>query len=204
MKLYVDERGCYHEDMKYDGASDMENFRVCCEVFDTKNRVVFVEFGEMAGKNKGQLYVDISYTENGNCWWINPVEEYGLDSTEFSYNKQDVLRYINKLTGENYTKIVPYYECYVAEHYRNWTGSGLMMQWVRDHKDIMDVQLIHSYMSTYIKWDGRLWEWEKVIAENPKNAEYPDVTFSITRITDPERVKRLLENAVEVINTVTA
>lgn len=209
MKLYVQERGCYHKQMKYSGTSDMQNFRVCCEVFPKNDdRVVFFEF--MEGRcdfNRGKLIVDASYTdENHNTWRLDTEKEFGVKSSDYEYTRAGVLAFINAITGENYTEIVPYHDFYVHEHYKNWTGSGLMVQWARDHKGTVDnVSVINSYGSTWMVWDGNLWEWEKVEAEHPiTSVEYPDIIFCMNRVTDEERAARIIANGVEVINTMTA
>ena len=122
MKLYIQERGCYHKQMKYNGNSDMQNFRVCCEVFPKDDdRVVFFEF--MEGRcdfNRGKLMVDAEYTDElHQTWGMNVENEFGVKPSNYEYTRAGVLAFINAITGENYTEIVPYQDFYVHEHYKN-------------------------------------------------------------------------------------
>lgn len=204
MRLYVSEYGCYHDEMHYEGKSDMQNFRICCEVFDTKDRPVVCEFAEgAAGKWKGRLCASISYKDEHSNWWrVDHGRDYGIDSADYEYSREGVLQFVNAITGESYDEIVPFMECKANGVYVDYTGSGIMAQWVRQMNQMEkdDTKLINSFGSTFIIFRGKVWDYEKVLFDTyDPFADKMNVVFQITRVTDTEREQRILANACVAI-----
>ncbi len=225
--LYYEERGCFHDEMRYEGVSDMQNFRIFCEFEGKDGKHIYAEFSgydrepmKINGKKdpgfKNRLHASLSYEDERGCWGFTPAAPYmGIDTTKYNYTREDILRFINAVSAEHFTAIQPRLILDCKNHYSNFTGSGLMVhimkewkkQWSKREDFAREYEVLHYYDSTFLRIRGQIYEYAGIEEEkqNPENAPgYNDYKVRFDRITDTERAEKIKAEGIETLDTLTA
>lgn len=128
--LYLEKRGCdFWDDETVE--SDIKNYRVCThgeDIHGKDGRAYFLEFSlwrdrknartkhKITGKPLKHIHYDIinskglaigtQYTDTNGMSWRNVELERELNKENYSYNTADILKAVNRISTEQYDKIV--------------------------------------------------------------------------------------------------
>lgn len=214
--IYYEERGCFMTARNYNGESDMQNFRTCFEIIGKDGKKLWVELGgwdreAYKDKNgnkvpgfKNRIHASLSYTDERGSWGIF-APYCGVTSSDYSYTRSDVLRYINAISAEQYDEMQPRLILDCENHYSNCTGSGLIQHIVEDWRKFWDdrggkfsdeYKVLSSYGQHFLMIRGNVYEFAGIASEKPIDEKHSDFQVIFDRITDKERAERIIENAV--------
>lgn len=221
--LYYEERGCDMDPKYYDGISDVNNHRIVFfDVPGKDGKTFIIECGEYTRCLQGigvkkrrnfinRLHATLQYENERGCWGISG-EYCGINPVNYHYTMSDILRYINAISSEHYTKIQPREKIIVKNSYYNPTGESLMIQAVNDWREFWGqrnrTDFQHKYKvlrtvggNTYMKIRNYLYEYAGMIPQEARpeqKPDYCDIELLLDRITDNDRVQSILENSIEV------
>lgn len=128
--LYLEKRGCnFWDDETVE--SDIKNYRICThgeDIHGKDGNMYFLGFSlwrdrkkartkhKVTGKslkhvqydiiNKQGLSIGTQYTDDNGMCWRNVALERELNKDNYSYNKADILKVVNKISIEQYDNIV--------------------------------------------------------------------------------------------------
>ena len=214
--IYYEERGCFMKPERGDSDSNMQNFRTCFEINGKDGKKLFVELGGYDRKAykdengnkvpafKNRLHTSLSYTDERGSWGIW-APYCGVSASNYSYTREDVLRYINAISVEQYDEMQPRLILDCKNHYSNCTGSGLIQQIVEDWRKFWndrggkfsdEYKVLSSYGQHFLMIRGEVYDFAGIANEKPIDEKHSDFQVIFDRITNKERAERIIENAV--------